>query len=145
MQRLTLKQQNFVDAYIKTGGNGTQAVWDAGYDCKNANSARAQSSDNLRKPNIRLALEEAGYRDCGLINTEGLLDARNIDLVQRNISTREDRAEFLTSTYKDESHHIVARLKAIELLGKMYGDYLDRVVLQKEEVKMPVINICLDG
>jgi len=34
--------------------------------------------------------------------------------------------------------------QAVQLLGKMYGDYLDRVVLQKEEVQMPVINICLD-
>ena len=141
MRRLTSKQQKFVDAYIRNGGNGTQAVWEAGYDCKNANSARAQSSDNLRKPNIRLAMEEAGYRDSRLINTEGIIEARNVDLAHRKISTREDRAEFLTGVYLDESHHIVARLKAVELLGKMYGDFLDRVVLQKEDIQMPVIQI----
>ena len=28
--------------------------------------------------------------------------------------------------------------RQIQLLGKMYGDYLDRVVLQKDKVEMPV-------
>ena len=35
---------------------------------------------------------------------------------------------------------IRARLKAVELLCKMYGDFLERVVIKEEPVKMPVIN-----
>ena len=49
----------------------------------------------------------------------------------------------MTRVYEDNSFHIVARLKALELLGKMYGDYLERVVLKEEPVKMPVINFNL--
>ena len=30
--RLTIKQRRFVDAYIRNGGNGTGAVFDAGYE-----------------------------------------------------------------------------------------------------------------
>ena len=36
---------------------------------------------------------------------------------------------------------IGARLKAVELLFKMYGDFLERVAIKDEPVKMPVLNI----
>jgi hypothetical protein len=44
----------------------------------------------------------------------------------------------------DGSFPIGSRLQAVQLLGKMYGDYLDRVVLQKDKVEMPVVNIMID-
>jgi len=59
----------------------------------------------------------------------------------KKISSREDRAAFLTSVYEDESVHINARLKAVFMLGRMYGDYLERVALQGDQVEMPVLNI----
>ena len=121
------------------------AVIDAGYTCKNENVARVQASDNLKKPNIILAIEEAGYKDSRIVDMKAIERGRRLDLAERRISTREDRAEFLTGIYLDEAFPIGSRLQAVQLLGKMYGDYLDRVVLQKEEVQMPVINICLDN
>ena len=145
MNRLTTKQREFVDAYVNNGGNGVDAVINAGYTCKNENVARVQASDNLKKPNIILAIEEAGYKDSRIVDTKAIKQARRLDLAERRISTREDRAEFLTGIYLDEAFPIGSRLQAVQLLGKMYGDYLDRVVLQKEEVQMPVINICLDN
>ena len=144
MLRLTTKQRKFVDAYVNNGGNGVDAVINAGYTCKNENVARVQASDNLKKPNIILAIEEAGYKDSRIVDTKAIERGRRLDLAERRISTREDRAEFLTGIYLDEAFPIGSRLQAVQLLGKMYGDYLDRVVLQKEEVQMPVINICLD-
>ena len=42
--------------------------------------------------------------------------------------------------YEDSALPIRARLKAVELLCKMYGDFLERVVIKDEPVKMPVIN-----
>jgi len=145
MNRLTTKQREFVDAYVNNGGNGVDAVIDAGYTCKNENVARVQASDNLKKPNIILAIEEAGYKDSRIVDMKAIERGRRLDLAERRISTREDRAEFLTGIYLDEAFPIGSRLQAVQLLGKMYGDYLDRVVLQKEEVQMPVINICLDN
>ena len=62
--------------------------------------------------------------------------------VQR-IGTREDRAAFLTSVYENESHPIGARLKAAELVCKMYGDFLEKVVIQEKPVEMPIINVRL--
>ena len=68
--RLTIKQRRFVDAYIRNGGNGTGAVFDAGYETESERSAQVIASENLKKPVIMLALEEAGYTDSGLIDTE---------------------------------------------------------------------------
>ena len=140
---LTNKQQRFVDAFVSNGGNGVEATRAAGYNCNNDNSARVLASENLKKPNIILAIEQTGYSDSRIINTEAIEGARELDLAKRRISTREDRAEFLTGVYLDHSFPINSRLQAVQLLGKMYGDYLDRVVLQKDKVEMPVVNVSL--
>lgn len=50
---LTDKQRAFVDHYISTGYNATQAAKAAGYSKK---TARQQGSENLSKPDIRAAL-----------------------------------------------------------------------------------------
>ena len=86
------------------------------------------------------AIRTAGY-NCGTDNSAG----RRLDLAERRISSREDMAEFLTSVYLDDAFPINYRLLAVQLLGKMYGDYLERVVLQNDKVEMPVINICLEN
>ena len=141
--RLTIKQQRFVDAYIRNGGNGTGAVFEAGYDTVSQRSAQVIASQNLKKPIIMLHLEEAGYRDCGLIDTDTIEEVRTLDVGARRIGSREDRAAFLTIVYENGSLPIGARLKAVELLCKMYGDFLEKVVIQEKPIKMPVINIRL--
>ena len=141
MNRLTLKQKKFVDAYVNNGGNGVEAIRVAGYNCSNDNSARVLASENLKKPNIILAIEQSGYNDSRIVDTKAIERGRRLDLAERRISTREDRAEFLTGVYLDEAFPINSRLQAVQILGKMYGDYLDRVVLQKDKVEMPVINV----
>ena len=143
--RLTVKQKKFVDAYVNNGGNGVEAIRTAGYNCSTDNSARSQASENLKKPHILLAIEQSGYVDSRIVVTKAIEQGRRLDLAERRISTREDRAEFLTSVYLDDAFPINSRLKAVQLLGKMYGDYLERVVLQKDNVEMPVININLEN
>ena len=135
--RLTIKQQKWVEAYIE---NGCKAVIDAGYDTVSERSAQVIASQNLNKPLVRMALEQAGYQDCGLIKADEIKEARTQSEKGRRISSREDRAEFLTMIYEDNALPIRARLKAVELLCKMYGDFLERVVIKEEPVKMPVIN-----
>ena len=54
MQKLTAKQRRFVDYYIKTG-NATEAAKKAGYSRK---TAAVTGHDNLRKPNIKSAIEK---------------------------------------------------------------------------------------
>ena len=141
--RLTIKQRRFVDAYIRNGGNGTGAVFDAGYETESERSAQVIASQNLKKPVIMLALEEAGYQDCGLIDIDTIEKVRTLDVGAQRIGSREDRAAFLTMVYENGSLPIGARLKAVELLCKMYGDFLEKVVIQEKPIKMPVINIRL--
>ena len=99
------------------------------------------ASDNLKKAVIMLAREEAGYQDCGLIDTERIEKVRSFSGKVQGIGTREDRAAFLTSVYENESHPIGARLRAVELVCKMYGDFLEKVVIQEKPARMPVLNI----
>jgi phage terminase small subunit len=56
-RRLTGKQKAFITEYLKNGRNGAQAalkVYNANY-----NVARSISSENLTKPNIQFAIEQA--------------------------------------------------------------------------------------
>lgn len=143
MIKLTDKQKRFVDPFVNNGGNGVETVVAAGYNCKNDNSARVLASENLKKPNIILAIEQSGYIDSKIFNIETIKGTRELDLDKRRIYTREERAEFLTGVYLDNSFPISSSLQEIQLLGKMYGDYLDRAVLQKDKVEMPVVHVTL--
>lgn len=58
MNKLTLKQHTFVKRFIENKGNGTQAAMDS-YDVKNYNTAHAIASENLQKPTIIEAIDEA--------------------------------------------------------------------------------------
>ena len=55
---MTLKQKLFVKKYIQNGGNGTKAAFHT-YNVKNVAVACSMASENLRKPLIREAIEEA--------------------------------------------------------------------------------------
>tara|TARA_Y100001935_G_scaffold207198_1_gene176426 strand:+ start:94 stop:315 length:222 start_codon:yes stop_codon:yes gene_type:complete len=55
-KRLTLKQKRFVDSHIRNGGDGAQAVLDAGYNVNSTSSIHAILCENLKMPLIRLAL-----------------------------------------------------------------------------------------
>tara|TARA_B110000240_G_C13415414_1_gene417104 strand:- start:149 stop:628 length:480 start_codon:yes stop_codon:yes gene_type:complete len=142
-KRLTLKQQRFVDAYIQSGGDGAQAVIAAGYKTKSRQSMHTIACENLKKPLIRLELERQGYKDCGLIHSDAIVEARKIDERDNRVSSRQERAAFLTSVFEDTSQIIGARLKAADMLNRMYGDYRAEVVLREQVVQMPIVNIRL--
>ena len=143
IKRLTLKQQRFVDSYIRNGGDGAQAVLDAGYNVTNTSSIHAISCENLKKPLIRLALEKQGYEDCGLIDSNAVVETRKIDEENNRISSRAERAAFLTKVFEDDSLIIGARLKAVDMLNKMYGDYRSDAILNDKAIEMPTINFIL--
>ena len=54
MEKLTPKQQKFIDYYIQTG-NATEAAKLAGYSSKTAYSI---GNENLNKPEIKQAIDE---------------------------------------------------------------------------------------
>ena len=69
-EKLTLKQQKFVAEYLKTG-NATEAVRQAGYQCKSDKSARMQGSRLLTNDNVRGAIKEAKAK----VMDEAIVDA----------------------------------------------------------------------
>lgn len=57
MPKLTNKQAEFVNQYFICGRNGTEAVIAAGYKCKDRAVAATIATENLRKPQIREAID----------------------------------------------------------------------------------------
>ena len=126
---LTKKQKRFIDEYL-IDLNATQAAIRAGYSEK---TARSVGAENLTKPDIKKAVEEA----LEAIHTAKAADAQEV-------------LEYLTSVLRGESKSSVVvvdsvgdymsearvmekppdekeRLKAAELLGKRYGLWTDKV------------------
>ena len=106
--KLTPKQKAFVREYKKNGGNGTQAAIKAGYS---ENTADVIATENLRKPNIREALE---------IEEKKLQEKYEytLDEMMRELNEVKMKADI-------EKNRQV-EIKAIELKGKACGLFIDR-------------------
>ena len=107
--KLTPKQKAFVREYKKNGGNGTQAAISAGYS---EESARAISCENLTKPYIQEALKQG----------EKKLQEKyeyTIDDMVRELDDVKMKA--------DAEQNRQAQIKAIELKGKAFGLFVDKV------------------
>ena len=110
---MTNKQALFVEEYL-TSLNATQAAIASGYSER---TAGAIGAENLRKPEIKQAIESA------------MNERRN------NLSaTREQRKEFWTQIMNDDSMDMKHRLRASELLAKSEGDF-DLSVIERERKK----------
>ena len=60
-KKLTPKQQRFVSEYLKTG-NATEAVRQAGYQCKSDDATRVQGARLLTNANVARAIEKGQER-----------------------------------------------------------------------------------
>lgn len=138
--KLTEKQTKFVDYYIETGGNITEAARRAGYSEK---TCRVIGQENLLKPAIKSAI-----------------DARLAELKSQRTADATEVLEYLTAVMRgqqmDETVVVEGtgegrssarkmqvrvasrdRNKAAELLGRVYGIYNDKLKL--ENAPVPVI------
>lgn len=107
--KLTPKQKAFVRAYKTNGGNATQAAIKAGYSKKSAYSI---GEENLRKPEIQVALscEEEKMQEKYNYTVDDMV--RELDEVKAKADAENNRN---------------AQLKAIELKGKAFGLFVDKV------------------
>lgn len=96
--KLTKKEKGFVKDYLETG-NGTLAAKN-NYDVKNDNTAAAIASENLTKPKIINALQEA-FPDDELftLHREGLYE-EDLSIRHRYLDT----AYKLKGSYAAEKH-----------------------------------------
>ena len=119
-EKLTQKQQRFVDEYI-ISGNATQAAIKAGYSKK---TAKQMGTENLAKPNIKAEL-----------------DRRNAEIKSAKTADMQEVMEYLASVMRGEQTESVAtakgiydnvpvsakdRIKAAELIGKRHGAWTDK-------------------
>ena len=107
--KLTKKQREFIRAYKSNGGNGTQAAIKAGYSEK---TAEVIASENLTKPIIKEALAEH----------EKKMQEKyeyTVDDMVKELNEEKNNA--------DAVGNVSAALKAIELKGKAFGLFVDKV------------------
>ena len=118
LPKLTPKQAAFVHEYL-VDLNATQAAIRAGYSEK---TARSVAAENLAKPNIQQAIQEAR-------------DARE----KRSMITVEWVLAQIASIAQDEEAQQRDRLKALELLGKNLGMWERR-----EDTESQGVKVCID-
>jgi phage terminase small subunit len=107
---LTPKQEAFVQNILQ-GMNQADAYRSA-YNCKNM-------SDNAIYVNASKLAADAKV-------TLRLKELRN-ELAKPSIMTAQERLEWLTERIADEEVDINAKLKAIDIMNKMQGEYVQKV------------------
>jgi hypothetical protein len=59
INKISVREQQYINEYISNGGNGRQAIIDAGYKVKNRESAGSMALQKNEKPAIRARIEQA--------------------------------------------------------------------------------------
>ena len=121
--KLTPKQAKFVKEYKANGGNGTQAAIKAGYSKKTAYSI---GEENLRKPEIKAALgiEEEKMQKKYDYTIDKLVDDIEVGLKMAK-----------------EQNNTSAYFKGVELMGKAFGLFVDKV---KNEISLTQALVVFD-
>ena len=108
MAKLTKKQQLFVDEYL-IDLNATQAAIRAGYSPE---TAKDIGCENLAKPNIKSEIDKA------------------LAIRSRRTGVNQDRViQELGGIAFDPEEKTTDKLKALELLGKHLGMFVDKIDL----------------
>lgn len=146
-KRLTEKQKRFVDEYL-IDLNATQAAIRAGYS---SDSAKEIGSENLTKPNIANAVDQAiaeRSRRTGINADRVIREIAKIAFVNAGEVVDLDTALLMDKISEDDMAAIQSvkvktfgedgierevkladKLKALELLGKHLGLFKDKVVI----------------
>ncbi len=165
---MTKKQKRFADEWL-IDLNGTQAAIRAGYS---PDTAASIASENLKKPEIEKyiakAMAERSRRTgvnqdrivselakmafvkmTDVVNAEGRIreDAGEADLSCIE-SIRYKRSDTETGSSEEREVRIASKLKALELLGKHFGMWNDKLEVSGELEPVVILNDikeCQDG
>ena len=129
-ERLTEQQKLFIDYYI-TSLNATESYKKA-YGCK-YETANVEGSNSLKKPKIKKAIGERLKE----LESVRIADAREVMELLTRIARGEEVEEFITTigtgkgvtevTRVLKKPSVRDRLKALELLGKRYKLFTEKV------------------
>ena len=103
---MTYKQELFIQEYIKTG-NATSSAIKAGYSEKTAKSIGQRLLTNV---DIKKRIEELSQK-----------------IANNNIMTAKERQEYLTKLINSEDVKVSNKLKALDILNKMTGEYIQKL------------------
>lgn len=109
MKDLTYKQKAFCREYVSNGGNATQAY-------KTVYNWRG-NDDGAKQEAYRLMQDDA-------IRSE--INALTAPALKKCESTTEDRVKFLLGVLDDPTEKTENQLRAIDILNRMYGIYVQR-------------------
>ncbi|MBR8722393.1 hypothetical protein IX325_000701 [Fusobacterium necrophorum subsp. funduliforme] len=121
--KLNARQKAFCEYYVACG-NATEAAIKAGYKEKNA---RFVGCENLTKANIKEYIEELQQK----AQTSRIMSAI-------------ERREFLTKMILREEAKDTDKLKALDILNKMDGEYTEKVQLSGEINTNPLQGLTTD-
>lgn len=130
---LTVKQQKFVDEFIKLG-NATQAAIAAGYKKK---TAKQQGAENLTKPYLKQAI------DLGLEKIQSAKIADQTEVLEYLTRVLRGKETETVVTPKglvidDVPPKISDRNKAAELIGKRHQMWTDNVNVNSGDIKITI-------
>ena len=107
---LTPKQELFVQKIIE--GMSQADAYRSAYSCKNMSDNAIYVNASKLAADAKVALR--------------LSELRN-ELAKPSIMTAQERLEWLTDRVNDESVDINAKLKAIDIMNKMQGEYVQKI------------------
>lgn len=125
---LTVKQEKFCQLYA-VSGNATQSYIDAGYKAHCNNTARAEGSKLLSKPNIQARLKElqAKSENAAILTLEQIKERLTLiamqGLEEETIVVEGCGNGFSEGRIKRKKASIRDATKALELLAKMKGAF----------------------
>ena len=112
---MTYKQELFIQEYIKTG-NTTNSAIKAGYSKRTAKSI--------------------GQRLLTFVDIK--------KIANNNIMTAKERQEYLTKLINSEDVKVSDKLKALDILNKMTGEYIQKVEVNGDIKSDPFKNLTTD-
>lgn len=124
---LTEKQRRFVEAYTgEANGNGAEAARLAGY-AGDSNTLKSVAAENLTKPDIAAAIQAAlePIRKAAILTRERRQELLSKFAEGTDPTAMDDGPDAPFVPVKD-------RIKAIEVLGKMQGDFVEKVEVKHD-------------
>ena len=121
--KLNARQKTFCEFYVASG-NATESAIKAGYS---NNYANAQTYKLLEKVGIKEYIKELQEK-----------------AKTSRIMTAIERREFLTELIKNRNEKAADRLKALDILNKMDGEYMEKIQMTGEIKTNPFKELTLD-
>ena len=108
---MTYKQELFIQEYIKTG-NATNSAIKVGYSKRTAKST--------------------GQRLLTFVDIKKRIEELSQKIANNNIMTAKERQEYLTKLINSDNVKVSDKLKALDILNKMTGEYIQKVEVNGE-------------